>query len=241
MSKEQISQDSRSPLSLFLIGLTGIYISLLLIAPATILPGEPVWAIQTTTIQDIVDESINFFFVLPLINWVGIHVMEAPPVHPLMQAFFNFAEAWIFMFLPLLLLDPRRGKLPSLLIWVLAMFLTNIFLMPYMAARLQQSPVSVPSSKDTIAKVFGVIGLLVGMLAILWPVLLQANGGSLSEQWLFFQNQVTSSRVTLAFCIDLGLFYIFQIWLMGAIAPEEPLCQKLKAIPFWGLAIWLLL
>ena len=239
-----MSDDSRRsrPVNLVSVGLIGctvLYVGLLLFSPDWMLPGEPVWAIQAETLREIIDESINFFFVLPLLNRAGFSGMIAPNVHPLMQAFFNFAEAWIFMFLPLLLLDPRGGTLPRTLIWILAMFLTNVFLMPYMAARLFQPPAPSEGSKTPLLKSFGLVGLIVGTGAIAWPFWMQPESGTFAEQGVYFLSQVSTNRVTLAFCIDLILFYIFQVWLMGAIMPSKAL-RPLRFVPFWGLAIWLI-
>lgn len=230
-----------NPTVILLIVLTGIYLGLLLLSPSGWLPGDPVWAIQPDTLQEITDESINFFFVLPILNQLGFHAMQAPTVHPVMQAFFNFAEAWIFMFLPLLLLDPRGGRLPKVLIWSLAMFLTNVFLMPYMAARLLQAPENDKLNKGILAKLFGITGLWVGVVALLWACFVQPDVGGLSERWEYWAEQLIHGRVTLAFCVDLVLFYIFQIWLMGAIMETESRSRWLRFVPFWGLAMWLVI
>jgi hypothetical protein len=127
----------RSRLSLLLWFATIGYIAMLLLAPPNLLPGEPVWAIRPETIDEVLGESLNFFFVLPLLNAIGVHLMEAATLHPASEAFFNFSEAWIFMFLPLLWADAKGDRLPRTAIWGGAMFLTNIFLMPYMALRLR--------------------------------------------------------------------------------------------------------
>ncbi|NEP15597.1 MAG: hypothetical protein F6J97_01695 [Leptolyngbya sp. SIO4C1] len=219
--------------------MTASYVFFLLLSPPGWLPGEPVWAIRSETLQEILDESLNFFFVLPLLNRLDIQVMEAPVVHPAMEAFFNFAEAWIFMFLPLLLLDPRGDKLPRVPVWGAAMFLTNVFLMPYMAARSQQ-PAAAAGEKGRLAKAFGWVGLLVGSLAIYWFIAACPEFGSIADRVAYFGEQVVTSRVTLAFCVDLLLFGIFQTVLMGAaIAREHPL-RWLRFLPFFGLAIWLI-
>lgn len=105
-----------------------IYIYVLLLSPSgQLLPGEPVWAIKPETIQEILNESINFFFILPILNLLGFHYIQAPVVHPWQQALFNFAEAWMFMFLPVMLADQKAHGLPKVLIWSLTMFLTNTF------------------------------------------------------------------------------------------------------------------
>jgi hypothetical protein len=46
--------------------LAAVYTSWLFLLPYA--PGDPVWAISRTTISEILNLSINFFFVLPLAN-----------------------------------------------------------------------------------------------------------------------------------------------------------------------------
>ena len=93
---------------------TVIYLAVLILSPRDwLLPGDPLWALQPETIRELLDESLNFFFVLPILNGLGLTLLESPPVHPVTQAFFNFAEAWIFMFLPLLLAESSGLPPPS--------------------------------------------------------------------------------------------------------------------------------
>ncbi|MEO1591300.1 MAG: hypothetical protein AAFU71_08415 [Cyanobacteria bacterium J06632_22] len=215
------------------------YVGLLLLSPPSWLPGEPVWAIKPETLQEIFDESLNFFFVLPILNHLGLNLLSAPVVHPASEAFFNVAEAWIFMFLPLILRDAKGRHLPQVAIWSLAMFLTNVFLMPYMAlrreARLQDTAVP-----GWVEKLFGLIGLVVGTLAVGWFVFARPAFGGLDDRGAYFIQQVLSNRVTLAFCVDLGLFWLFQTWLMGAVMATGAPRRWLRWVPLWGLALWLL-
>jgi hypothetical protein len=107
-------QKKQPILSIFFWFLAGTYIYILLCSsPNYILPGEPVWAVQPETIKEVINESINFFFILPILNIMGIQIMKSPIVHPIIEAQFNFAEAWIFMFLPLLLADKRITNFPK--------------------------------------------------------------------------------------------------------------------------------
>eukprot|EP00262_Sarcandra_glabra_P020590 TRINITY_DN8271_c0_g2_i4.p1 TRINITY_DN8271_c0_g2~~TRINITY_DN8271_c0_g2_i4.p1 ORF type:complete len:122 (-),score=13.38 TRINITY_DN8271_c0_g2_i4:100-465(-) len=70
--------------------------------------GDPVWAVKTQTVNDLVDLSLNFFFILPLVNGVGIRVIDAPVLHPVAEGLFNFVIGWTFMFAPLIFTDCRR-------------------------------------------------------------------------------------------------------------------------------------
>ena len=229
------------PLSILLAALAVVYIGLLLLSPSSWLPGDPAWAIQPETRQELMDESLNFFFVLPILNLIGFSGMSAPEVHPITQAFFNFAEGWIFMFLPLLMMDPRGSKLPTRLVWVLAMFLTNVFLLPYMAVRLRQEPITDVGEKGFIAKSFGIVGISVGVISLLWATSWQTEVGGLLERYHYFTEQIFSNRVMFAFLIDVMLFYCFQIWLMGNIIAKDDGTRKLRFIPLFGLGLWLII
>ncbi|XP_020110608.1 CTL-like protein DDB_G0274487 isoform X3 [Ananas comosus] len=94
--------------------------------------GDPVWAIKQSTISDLLGLSLNFFFILPLMNSVGIHVIEAPVLHPVAEGLFNFVIGWTFLFAPLLFTDRRRDRYKGSLdlLWGCQMFLTND-LLPY--------------------------------------------------------------------------------------------------------------
>ncbi|EAW35457.1 hypothetical protein [Lyngbya sp. PCC 8106] len=237
-------QPSQRLISALLWLLSAIYIYILLLSPSQqLLPGEPIWAVQPETLKEIVNESINFFFILPLFNAVGIKSMQAPIVHPWIESLFNFAEAWILMFLPLLLLDSKGKELPKIIIWSLAMFLTNTFLLPYMAWRFTV-PELQPEEKQTkglLAKIFGYIGLIVGIVSVFWAVFARPEFGDIPAKTEFFIGNFMSNRVTIAFCVDVVLFYIFQIILMGSIEPVDSRKRGLRFVPFWGLAIWLIL
>jgi len=242
LSKQPKTQQTQPVLALFLWLLAGTYLYILLLSPpGQILPGYPAWAIPPDTLKEVLGESINFFFILPIANAVGIKLMEAPEIHPVTQGFFNFAEAWIFMFLPLLLADRRGDKLPKIPIWGMAMFLTNVFLIPYMALRAAQPipETEATNEKDILARVFGWIGLIVGIISIWWFCF--AGGpefGNLATRMQYFVTQLSSDRVTIAFSIDLILFYIFQIVLMGSVVEKR---SWFRFVPFWGLIGWLIL
>lgn len=244
--KQPKKQDeTRQPLlSIMLWLLSGTYIYILLCSPPNfILPGEPFWAVQPETIIEVINQSINFFFVLPLLNIAGIHLMNSPIVHPMLEAQFNFAEAWIFMFLPLLLADKRIKNFPKIALWSIAMFLTNVFLIPYMAMRYNQ-PIpqkTEVTQKSFLSRLFGSIGLTIGIIAIIWLFIGRAEFGDFTERLEYFVTQLNSSRVVIAFCVDLGLFTVFQTMLMSDIIPKANKTRWLRFIPFFGLAWWLII
>jgi hypothetical protein len=78
-----------------------------------------------------------------VLNKFGIELLgPAPAVHPVTLGVFNFAEAFIFMLLPLMLMTRKGRDLPTVKAWSVAMFLTNALMLPYLGARAGQ-PASV--------------------------------------------------------------------------------------------------
>ncbi len=216
---------------------------MLLLSPSgQLLPGEPVWAIKPETIQEILNESINFFFILPILNLLGFHYIQAPVVHPWQQALFNFAEAWMFMFLPVMLADSKARGLPKVLIWGLAMFLTNTFLIPYMALRDSHTTVKDQDNNkintSLMNRVFGWTGLIVGAVAIIW-CFIGTEFGNINQRAQYFIQHALPERLTIAFCVDLVFFAIFQFILLGSIESVDNK-RWLRFVPFLGMVIWLL-
>ncbi|MGA1625758.1 MAG: nuclear transport factor 2 family protein [Prochlorothrix sp.] len=251
----------RTLISWFLWFVAASYIYLILLSPAgQPLPGDPVWAVQLSTLREVVKESTNFFFILPLLNALGWHGMETPLVHPVNQALFNLVEAWIFMLLPLFLLDRRSQGLPRVLLVSGALFLTNALLLPVLALRSNRSTPSVlspasemanpvanvaansvmhPVRKGILSRVFGAIGLTVGTVSLGWFCLAHPEMGDFLERLRYFGFQFTHDRVFLAFSVDAVLLSLLQVFLLGEVGAKTPQ-SRLRFIPFGGLALWLL-
>lgn len=251
-SKEQLSAKT-----LGLWGLAAAYWYILLLSPPNNpVPGEPGWAIRPETLQEVIDESTNFFFILPGLNTLGINLMNAPVCHPTSEGFFNFAEAFIFMFLPLLLEDKGDRDLPTLKFWVGEMFLTNAILTPYMALRQNNREAELPEAtsstppedekreKSSLARGFGITGLGVGLLSIWWYIAARPEFGGLTERNEYFAQLLTTDRVTIAFMVDILMFSGWQFVLMQSAkdwGDDVPLPKGFKFVPFWGLAAWLII
>uniref|UniRef100_A0A1D1XWB3 Uncharacterized protein PM1478 n=2 Tax=Anthurium amnicola TaxID=1678845 RepID=A0A1D1XWB3_9ARAE len=220
-------------------------------------PGDPVWAISPGTVSDLVGLSLNFFFILPILNSVGIHAMEAPVLHPMSEGLFNFVLGWTFMFAPLLFTDCRRDRYKGSLdiLWGLQMFLTNTFLIPYMAIRLNniddcyspKKPSQFVSLMTGGAPVVGIIGGAVCLFSILWAVHGRADGGfgGLTDRLEFLGRYLGSERLAYAFVWDIILYAIFQPWLIGdnlQNVEESTLgvVRSLRFIPVVGLIAYLL-
>lgn len=233
----------------------GVYILWLFLLPYA--PGDPVWAISSETINSLVGLSLNFFVILPFANAVGIHVMEAPALHPMSEGLFNFVVSWTLMFAPLLYTDSKRDRYKGSLdvLWGLQMFLTNAFLIPYMAIRLNQADEGnnpkKPSQLGVVmikgAPIVGLIGGAVCLISILWALFGRMDGGfgSLTDRWSYLLSYLGSERLAYAFVWDIVLYAIFQPWLIGENLEnvEEDrvgIVNSLRYIPVVGLVAYLL-
>uniref|UniRef100_A0A1J3IIZ2 Uncharacterized protein n=1 Tax=Noccaea caerulescens TaxID=107243 RepID=A0A1J3IIZ2_NOCCA len=232
-----------------------VYILWLFLLPFA--PGDPVWAISSETVNSLLGLSLNFFFVLPLANSVGIHFLEAPVLHPMAEGLFNFVIAWTLMFAPLLYTDRKRDRYRfSLdLLWGLMMFLTNTFLIPYMALRLNDAdPVEKPSKRSRLgeamtkgAPIVGLTGATVCLISALWSLYGRGDGGfgGLMDRWQYLIGYLGSERLAYAFVWDICLYTIFQPWLIGenlqnVKKSKIELVSYLRFVPVFGLLAYLL-
>jgi len=245
---------TRSLLQAALWGAEAAYILWLFLLPYA--PGDPVWAISQATISDLIGLSLNFFFILPLLNSAGVHLMESPVLHPMAEGLFNIVIAWTLLFAPLLFTDSRRDRYKGSLdvLWGCQMFLTNTFLIPYMAIRLNdlgadQSPPPRSQLGSVMVKgaqVVGAVGGAVCILSIVWALFGRADAGfgDIAERWEYVQNYVSSERAAYAFLWDILLYSIFQPWLIGdniqnVKADATEFVNIVKFIPVVGLVAYL--
>ncbi|CAH2045472.1 unnamed protein product [Thlaspi arvense] len=225
-----------------------------------ILFGDPVWAISSETVSSLLGLSLNFFFILPLTNsgiTVGIHFLEAPVLHPMAEGLFNFVIAWTLMFAPLLYTDRKRDRYKGSLdlLWGLMMFLTNTFLIPYMALRLNDAdPDAKPSKRSRLgeamtkgASIVGLTGATVCLVSTSWSLYGRADGGfgGVMERWQFLIGYLGSERLAYAFIWDICLYTIFQPWLIGenlqnVKKSKVELVSYLRFVPVFGLLAYLL-
>ncbi|KAI8539172.1 hypothetical protein RHMOL_Rhmol09G0160700 [Rhododendron molle] len=260
----------------------GVYIFWLFLLPYA--PGDPVWAISPETVNSLVGLSLNFFFILPLMNseisphyvlaffWasqfcalqvqygftpaVGIRLIDAPVLHPVAEGLFNFVIGWTFMFAPLLFADSKRDRFKGSLdvLWGFQMFLTNTFLIPYMAIRLNEADAqSAPRKPSQLASVMtkgapivGLIGGAICLISALWAISGRSNGnfGDLANRWDFLVSYLGSERLAYAFIWDICLYIIFQPWLIGdnlqnVQKSKVGLVNYLRFVPVLGLVVYL--
>uniref|UniRef100_A0A0D9W5V0 Uncharacterized protein n=1 Tax=Leersia perrieri TaxID=77586 RepID=A0A0D9W5V0_9ORYZ len=190
-------------------GAEAAYILWLFLLPYA--PGDPIWAISQSTISDLIGLSLNFFFVLPFLN----------------SGLFNFVIAWTLLFAPLLFTDSKRDRFKGSLdlLWGFQMFLTNTFLIPYMAIRLNDpdmdnSPQETSKLGSVMVRGATIVGLTGGVVcvgSIAWALFGRADAGfgGIAERWQYVQSYVFSERLAYAFLWDILLYSIFQPWLIG--------------------------
>lgn len=208
-----------------------LYWYVLLLSPQGQFPflgGPPAWAIDDTTLPNVIDESLNFFYIWPGLDSIGLPSpstlgIALPEVDAMRLALFNLAEAYAFMLLPLLLWDrPQRNVYNW---WVPAMFLTNAILLPYFATR-ALAPAPAERQKPSWSPLFGILALLVVAVAIWQSWGLYAGLPSL----------LLGDRVAFAFAVDASLFALLQAYVFA-----ETSGPAWRFVPFFGLAAWLIL
>ncbi|XP_050225596.1 uncharacterized protein LOC126675064 [Mercurialis annua] len=242
-------------LQVILWGFEGVYILWLFLLPYA--PGDPVWAISKDTIDSLIGLSLNFFFILPFLNFVGIHLIDAPVLHPVSEGLFNFVIGWTFMFAPLLFTDRKRDRYKWSLdvLWSLQMFLTNTFLIPYMAIRLNEADSeSVPQKRSPLgsvmtngAPIVGLIGGFACLVSVLWSLYGRSddNFGTIADRWEFLISYLGSERLAYAFIWDICFYIVFQPWLIGdnlqnIQKSKVSLLNYLRFVPVVGLVAYLL-
>lgn len=254
--EEDGDDNLRRVLQTALWGAEGVYILWLFLLPYA--PGDPVWAISSDTVNSLVGLSLNFFFILPFMNFVGIRVIDAPVLHPMSEGLFNFVIGWTFMFAPLLFTDRKKDRYKGSLdvLWGLQMFLTNSFLIPYMAIRLNDaddgSPFPVKRSQLSSVMTNGapLVGLIGGgacLVSLLWALFgrTDANFGGIVDRWEYLVSYLGSERLAYAFIWDICLYTIFQPWLIGdnlqnVQESKVVLVKYLRYVPVVGIIVYLL-
>lgn len=197
----------------------------------TELPGQPIWLIKPETLSRIADESLDFFFVTPILHDVfGVSFAPAPPVHPVDLSLFNFVNAWSLMWLGILATDSRAVSQPLGPFWASQMLLTNLFLLPWMATRAAPPPdvsppppplssrLPSPLAAAASSPLLGVTGGVVGALCVVWALFADPPGigaGDLSDRLAFARGLLTTDRVSLAFAIDCLIYSAAQAWMIG--------------------------
>ncbi|KAI5436331.1 hypothetical protein KIW84_022707 [Lathyrus oleraceus] len=160
------------------------------------------------------------------------------------------------MYAPLLFTDQKRNRYKGSLdvLWGLQMFLTNTFLIPYMAIRLNNADddnVAIKSSNLSSvmtngAPFVGLIGGGVCLVSIIWALFgrMDANFGGIVDRWEYLVGYLGSERLAYAFIWDICLYTIFQPWLIGdnlqnVQQNKVAVVKYLRYVPVVGLMAYL--
>lgn len=234
------SGQKMDPRSLGLWLLYAVYFYWLILSPPGQAPGDPVYAIKPETLKEVFAQSIDFFYINLFLNQVGINFVQSPVLEPVGEALFELVAAWSLMFGPLLLMD-RKGTLPKLPVWIGQMFLTNVFLIPYLASRSADELESVGESKagelalgERLALPFGLTGGAVGTISVFWALFARPDFGSITARFGAFGEVLSTDRLAYAFLVDVVLYALFQPLLLRPVLKSE--CGWVSYVPFFGLA-----
>ena len=214
------------------------------------IPMVPAWPPTDADLVPVVEDSTHFFYISDLQNYIQDGKTGSEDLPQLRLAFFNIAEAWVFSFLPLLLVDKKKLPLPAILFaWFGGLLLTNAFLAPYLLARQifsedddeTTSPASAVEEQEGIGmialkKLFAVITTLVVAYASYETVNTSINAPT---EWVDFIELVKNDRTYLAFAVDLSLFTCFQSFLLKDIKSQQNIQQTSGDIPLLGILSWL--
>jgi hypothetical protein len=225
-----------------------------------ILPGANALQFEARTWEEVLNLSLNFFLVSPL-----LHLPFSPSVHPMLEGVFNLLLSWAAMFAGFLSDDrPNKPNVIPMLPMVVGMqLLTSAFLLPYLAVRSSEprhndsSIMVVKEDLPVAAQLVGespALGGLMGFVgtgSMLWFVLGRATeyGADLTVRFASFLDLLSIDRVGSSFLVDLAIFALFQGWLVeddlkrrevnsGELLILESVA---KFIPFFGMAAYLIL
>jgi hypothetical protein len=211
-------------------------------------PGPPAYATQPSVLLEALHESVNLLWIAEGLTKLGLPALvPVVPSHPVSEATFNFAVTWAAMFVPLMFSDARGRRVSGNKAWAVAVvFVTNLFLTPWMALR--EGVAVAPGSEGgapppapglqplpSYARPLGFAAAAAGALCVGWALAGRPEaGGDLAQRWAYLASFAGGdNRVFWAFLLDYALFAVWQAsMLSGAPAPY-------RFLPFAGMAAWL--
>lgn len=233
------------------------------------LPGVPVLETPPDVLREVFDESLNFFYVNPMLHALHLSPLPDPARPPPSEALFNFVNAWSALFLPVMLADSRAaplGRTTATRLLLGIQFLTNVFFPPYLALRLMTtteddddtvapSPTSrlMTTTEEEAAVAPSPTSRLAIQPAALpsWTpvvVIVCAAVGALSLPWALFARPEfgdLTARVeaTTAMLTTNRASFAFALdgclYAVWQAALLEGAPARQRFVPFWGLASWL--
>ena len=214
------------------------------------LPGVPVLETPPDVLREVFDESLNFFYVNPILHALHLSPLPDPARPPPSEALFNFVNAWSALFLPVMLADSRAaplGRTTVARLWLGIQFLTNVFFPPYLALRLmtaleegagaepsQASRLAIqPSALPSWTAAVVIVCTVVGAVSLPWALFARPEFGDLHARAEATTAMLTTNRASFAFALDGCLYAVWQ----AALLEGAPWRQRF--VPFWGLTSWL--
>ena len=209
------------------------------------IPLVPGWPPSDADLAPALEDSAHFFYIKDILEGKDASV---PPVR---LAVFNFAEAWIFAFLPALLADAKQLPLPAVLFaWTGGLGLTNAFLAPYLFLReafalggdgdVDDNASSTKGGRNALLSV-AVGGIATAVATYAGYDCLTASTVS---DWGDFLQLARDDRTYLAFLVDLVLFSASQSFLLRRVHNQQKddgdeTMPPIYSMPFAGLMAWL--
>ncbi|MDX2229116.1 MAG: hypothetical protein NW220_05745 [Leptolyngbyaceae cyanobacterium bins.349] len=219
-----------------------IYISFLFFSDFP--PGESLLHVKPDTLHEAIALSLNFWFVLP-----ALVPKLAPVLHPALEGLFNLTVAWGLLFWGFLI-DRRNQRFPTLPFLMGTALLTNVFYLPWLALR-RSNPSFHPDSaltpleRLTESRLLPIALTVVLVASLGWAAVARPEFGNFSDRWQALMELVLSDRLAYSFVIDLGVFWIFQSWLVTDDMQrrnwqDASALWVARLLPFIGLVIYLL-
>lgn len=249
----QAAKVIKEPVRVVPLALWGAYMYIVFLSEG-ILPGSNALALEQRTWEEVLNLSLNFFLVSPLLN-----LPFSPVVHPGLEGIFNLLLAWAAMFAGFLSdeRDDKKNLMPMLPTVAGMQFLTSAFLLPYLGTRESEQDDLEPVYADDLgavarafeSKAVGPFLGGVGLMSIVWAFVGRPEFGGLDERYSSLIDLLSIDRVGSSFLVDLAIFALFQGWLVDDDMKRRGVGQgemnALKAIakyiPFFGMAAYLFL
>ncbi|GAB1538902.1 hypothetical protein NUACC21_15660 [Scytonema sp. NUACC21] len=238
----EIANDTSKPVSrIFLWSAWIIYVGYLLLSDLP--PGLSVLHIQPETLQEALDLSLNFWFVMPILS-----PSTAPVINPALEGLFNIVITWGLLFWGFLV-DGRNQRFPIVPFLIGTALLTNVFYLPWLAIRRPdtQPPKDSLNTLEKIAesRTFPLVLTTVVVASIAWAILARPEFGNLTVRWNSLIEILSTDRLAYSFAIDFLVFWIFQSWLVPDDMARRQWNDRTtlwiaRLIPFIGLVVYLL-
>jgi hypothetical protein len=220
-----------------------IYICFLFLSDVP--PGESLLDLQPQTLQEAIALSLNFWLVLP-----ALFPKVAPVLNPALEGLFNITVTWGLLFWGFLV-DGRSQRFPALPFLIGTALLTNVFYLPWLALRDSEAPISAPQTplspleRLTESRLFPITLTGVVLASVVWALVARPEFGGWGDRWQSLGALVWSDRLVYSFVLDLGVFWIFQSWMVADDMQrrdwKDPSALWIaRLIPFLGLVIYFL-